>query len=286
MGVLNITPNSFSDGGEFLDLDKLSDQYHKLIQGCDIIDVGAESTAPFNNPIDECEELSRFERYFIPFYRKLDSPPKQLSVDSYHPNVFKEIYSKIRVIHPDQNIIWNDVSGALDKSALALLTELADVDYVLSHTEAPERSETSNHMDYLSKARGMELVELLANFFSSSIEKLTQEGISAQRVILDPCFGFSKSREQNHDLINGLPNLIEKFSSEQRWLCGISRKSFLRLLDLPRNDPKLICQTEILQSILLTRWQKRLPEKTDLTVRIHNENLPKMLMADLFGQEY
>lgn len=195
MGVMNITPDSFSDGGEF-DLSRLSFPV-------DAWDIGAESTAPMNAAISADEEWKRIEPH-LPSLLKIPL----LSLDTYHPeNIF-------RMAALRKDLIWNDVSGKFDQHVENFLSLDSTFQYVLCHNHAPTRELTGRHMDYV---------------LGTSLETLTAFFLKYKhpRVIFDPCLGFSKSFEENWMIMDNMGEL-QKRVAHKRWLVGFSRKSFLR----------------------------------------------------------
>jgi dihydropteroate synthase len=206
MGVMNITPDSFSDGGEY-DLSRLS-------LPVDAWDVGAESTAPMNASISAEEEWKRFE----PHLDVLMKVP-MLSVDTYHPET---IY---RFANLRNNLIWNDISGKFDEHVENFLSLDKSFHYVFCHNLAPTRELSGRHMDYVT---GTSLNSLVDYF----------RGFRHPRVIHDPCLGFSKTFEENWMILENFGELQRRVGHD-RWLVGFSRKSFLRKkfgLDMSQRD--------------------------------------------------
>lgn len=207
MGVMNVTPNSFSDGGELPSVDeflKRLDSFGPI----DAIDIGAESTAPMNEAIGFEEEWERLQ-VFLPLLRSLSC---SISIDTYHPEtIFKAVRwwrdNKLRV-----PLIWNDVSGKFDETVEDFLKEDSLFWYVFCHNLAPGRELTSKHMDYVSE--GLNLRE----YFHPYCRK---------NVIFDPCLGFSKTYEQNWWILENFGE-IQRDLDHDEWLIGFSRKSFLR----------------------------------------------------------
>lgn len=220
MGVMNITPDSFSDGGEF-DLSRLA-------LPVDAWDVGAESTAPKNRPITPDEEWSRLSPH-LPALLKVPL----LSLDTYHPETI------FRMAGLRNNLIWNDVSGKFDKNVEEFLALDSSFHYVLCHNLAPSRELTGRHMDF---ATGTSLDSLAAFFLK----------YKHPRVIFDPCLGFSKTYEENWMIMDNMGEL-QKRVKHQRWLVGFSRKSFLRKkfgLELTQRDELDQLHVQLLSEVL------------------------------------
>ena len=201
---MNITPNSFSDGGEVTQANfetRLS-----AFKDCDAVDIGAESTAPMNASLAWEEEWERL----LPIMPKLKAYPKILSFDTYHPETMEEILKYYHDHHFTHSLIWNDVSGKFDGFVHDFLSLSENFHYVFCHNLAPSRELTGKHMEYVEPHLNLE------QYFS---------GKQHPQVIFDPCLGFAKSHEQNWWI---LEHLDEWLHFHHRWLIGFSRKSFLR----------------------------------------------------------
>jgi len=270
LGVCNLTPDSFSDGGNLVQVSDVSSLLNSFKNsGFKAIDLGAESTAPFNAPVDAQEEKRRFEA-LLPWESL--TADFEISIDTYRGDTFSELYWRIKEILPKAHLIWNDVSGKLDDELWETLERCPEADYVFCHNLAPTRAQTSSHMDFLWE--GEDICEQLIHYFQNAKSEFYQRQMLS-RLILDPCFGFSKTREQNHFLLKNFANLVQA-CQHGRFLLGISRKSFLRFSDLPRRDPKLILETEFMQSLFLGKILKEL-EATELYLRIHDAVLGKSI---------
>ncbi|MFY7992851.1 MAG: dihydropteroate synthase [Bacteriovoracaceae bacterium] len=220
MGVINITPNSFSDGDDQLSLSKLTQKIQDF-GPVECVDIGAESTAPKSLPIDAETEWLRFQEWGLPLIEKI-SPQTLISIDTYHPETIFKLARQLK----DRPFIWNDVSGQLDTEVESFLLARPNVYYVLSHNLAPTRSKASSHMDFVSTAAPEEFFWDMVSFFGPKIKRLREINVYS-RVILDPCFGFSKTVEQNLYLMKNFAHLVREVNHPS-WLVGISRKSFLR----------------------------------------------------------
>ncbi len=255
MGVINITPDSFSDGGEFNTSDRFLEQANHFINNhADILDIGAESSAPMNQAISCDEEILRFKEIVLPVISQIKEEVN-LSIDTYKLETIKFLLNQegFQRFYNANKLIWNDVSGKID-DANDLLKNYPELSYVHCHNLVPKRSQTLEHMDNLCEDLDLE------TYFKSS------------QHILDPCFGFSKKREQNYEIWKMLPDLISKFHKNS-WMIGISRKSFLRFLDLDKGHPVLIAQTDIIQSIMLKELiisLSKLPGEFNLIFRMHD----------------
>lgn len=231
MGVINITPDSFSDGGIHFNRDNLLStinlfQQHKSI----IFDFGFESTAPMNSSISLFEEKSRFS-FFIEAVKTSNLKNEWVSFDTYKIENFKFFFNETLKLFPQTKIIMNDVSGVLDEELFELFTEykhFANFFYVFSSTNIPNRNFTNNHMDFISDKNIFDQTyEQIKKFLLFSRQFPEMQG----RFFLDPAFGFSKSYIQNWDLIERLNELIDKIENEFTsfpWILGLSKKSFLK----------------------------------------------------------
>ncbi len=213
MGVINVTPNSFSDGGELLSLASVEKRIRDF-GPIECLDIGAESTAPMNDAIHPDEEWERLEPY-ITILKALNIP---ISIDTYHPQTIGRIAGIWTTEKISCPLIWNDVSGKFDDAVKSFLRLSDNFYYVFCHNLAPIRELTGKHMDYVSNAEGDEYLNELAQYFRPYIH---------QRVIFDPAFGFSKNYDQNWTLLNRFSELQQK-TGHDNWLLGFSRKSFLR----------------------------------------------------------
>ena len=210
MGVMNITPNSFSDGGELNTPAKIQEKI-QAFSSFEAIDIGAESTAPMNASISWKEEWARLH----PYLHLFKNFPGTLSFDTYHPETMEEVL-KFYLDHGfTQDLIWNDVSGKFDHFAREFISIAPHFYYVYCHNLAPSRELSGRHMDYIDSNLSL---ETLKDFFSPF--KLPQ-------VIFDPCLGFSKTYEQNWMILENFGEL-QKLVGHEQWLLGFSRKSFLK----------------------------------------------------------
>jgi dihydropteroate synthase len=208
MGVMNITPNSFSDGRELDSSEKILARLTQFGE-VDALDVGAESTAPMNESISTDEEWQRLET-ILPYLKYTNCP---LSLDTYHV----ETIFKLAHIWKGP-LIWNDVSGKFDQAVLDFLKLDKNYRYVFCHNLAPTRELSAKHMNYLSEAQDQAFLNELALFFAPYVR---------EQVLLDPCLGFSKTYEQNWYVLEHFEKL-QQMLPQSSWLLGFSRKSFLK----------------------------------------------------------
>lgn len=251
MGVMNITPNSFSDGGELSSIDSLLNRLEYLNQ-FEAIDIGAESTAPMNVSISWTQEWERLER-LLPCLSRIKT---SLSLDTYHPETifkFLEFWKG--------PLIWNDISGKFDEDVKKFLNLKPEHRYVYCHNLSPTRELCVSHMDYLSKASGIEFLNELSDYFNK---------VDHAQVIFDPCLGFSKSYDQNWFILDNFEKLIEKCLSSY-WLIGFSRKSFLRKkYNLTLNDRDDLDQVHVDECLKL---KNRCHGHGNIWIRTHRPEL-------------
>ncbi|MDQ6967638.1 MAG: dihydropteroate synthase [Mariprofundaceae bacterium] len=212
MGVLNCTPDSFSDGGKFIDVDRAVQ--HGLAMwnaGAKIIDVGGESTRPGAKPIAEREELQRV----MPVIKALVAKGCKVSIDTRHAMVMKQaVQAGACMINDVSALLFDDKS--LDVAVQATLD--AEVDVCLMHMQGtPETMQQApKYHDVLSEVEA---------FFEKCLERCLCAGIPESALLLDPGIGFGKSVEDNLVLIANIGVLKERFGLPI--LLGVSRKSFI-----------------------------------------------------------
>jgi dihydropteroate synthase len=220
MGIINATPDSFSDGGKYLDHSRAMDRIHIMLKnGADIIDVGGESTRPGANPVSEEEELDRV----IPLLEKAIPTfgDAIFSVDTTKHGVAK------KALEAGAQIV-NDVSGLQKEPRLADLCAEYDATYVLMHSQGDPKTMQDNP-DYDN------VVEDLSSFFEQKILEAKKKGV--HHIILDPGIGFGKTLEHNLKLIAHLDK-FKKFGFPI--LVGASRKSMIgSILDNRPTDERI-----------------------------------------------
>lgn len=214
MGVINVTPNSFSGLGENLSSEEISKRIRSF-GPIDMLDVGAESTASMNQAITSHEELQRLVD-IIPLLKRITVP---LSLDTYHYETMMS-FAQIWLDHGmNLPLIWNDVSGKWDQHVSDFLSLNQNFSYVFCHNLAPTRELSGKHMEVeFSSRTGDDYLEELASYLKP---------YARERVVLDPALGFSKTYEQNWYVLENFGKL-QKMVGHTDWLLGYSRKSFLR----------------------------------------------------------
>ncbi len=216
-----MTPNSFSDRGKFLNEDSARIQLQNFLARNNLIlDVGFESTAPMNSAITQVEEWSRFES-FLNLSKDFSFEGKKISFDTYKSDNFIRMARAFKGAHPGVKLIWNDVSGVLDESLWNALSQI-DCLYIYSSTHIPSRDLVLNHMSFLNKA---DVTEATIKNFQRATDAFKKRGWE-DRLIVDPGFGFSKTYEQNWQLIHSFQEVLDH--TDCPMLIGLSKKSFLR----------------------------------------------------------
>lgn len=216
MGVINVTPDSFSDGGKFFNRDQALSQAEKLIaEGADILDIGGESTRPGAMAVSADEEINRV----LPVIEALRNCGVPLSVDTRHAATMRE------AIAAGAGMI-NDVTALRgDKNSKAVIAENT-VPVCLMHMKGEPRTMQDNpHYD--------DVVAEVKEFFATNIAACAAAGIARERIIIDPGIGFGKKLEHNLALLRALHEFT---AGDIPLLIGVSRKRFIdELCDVP--DP-------------------------------------------------
>lgn len=208
MGVLNVTPDSFSDGGQFSSVDRALARAEQMVaEGAGIIDVGGESTRPHAEAVALAEEMARVLPVVEAISQRLDVV---ISVDSSSPALMQEA---VKVgAH-----IWNDVRALSRPNALQTAAML-DIPVVLMHTRGEP---TTMNQLALYQDVAAEVIEELAQRVNAAL----QAGVQSDNLLIDAGFGFAKTTEHNLTLLNALWRLTDHFQLPM--LTGMSRKRFL-----------------------------------------------------------
>ncbi len=254
MGILNITPDSFSDGGRFTSIDEIRGVARKLVgEGVDILDVGGESTRPGAASVPLEEELKRV----VPVIRSLCAATEvALSIDTCKPEV------AAAALGAGAHIV-NDISGLRDERMIEVCAG-SDCGVVVMHMKG-----TPSTMQGLASYD--DVVSEVRDYFEERFNTLTRAGIAPERLVFDPGIGFGKTLEHNLALINGIPEYIVH---QRPILMGLSRKSFIGTL---MNDPDMSRREAATQAFTaLTR------SKGAMIHRVHqvHENLQAVRMLE------
>ncbi|WP_292934415.1 dihydropteroate synthase [Noviherbaspirillum sp.] len=207
MGILNITPDSFSDGGQFHSLDlALSRAEQMIADGVDIIDIGGESSRPGAEPLPLDEELRRV----MPVLYALRDCGKPLSLDTYKPEVMREaIAAGVDMI--------NDINGFRADGALSVVKESDCALCIMHMLRDPTTMQVTPHYDNVT--------EEVTAFLRERVAAMEQTGIDRRRLCIDPGFGFGKTLEHNLALLRDLGRMADEVGVPI--LAGLSRKSMI-----------------------------------------------------------
>lgn len=208
MGIVNVTPDSFWDGGRYYAPEAAVDHALDLIaEGAEIIDIGGESTRPNAQPVSELEELRRVMPVLEGLMGQVAVP---ISIDTRKPEVARA------ALRAGASIV-NDIGAHLQDAAMGRLVTETGAAYVCMHMQGtPETMQLNpTYSDVVSEVE---------QFFSSCLRQLSDCGVAREQIILDPGIGFGKTLEHNLQLLGGLGRFR---GLERPLLVGISRKSFI-----------------------------------------------------------
>lgn len=221
MGVLNVTPDSFSDGGQYVQPGRAVQRAFEIeSQGADILDIGGESTRPGSPGVSLEEELKRV----IPVLEELNGKLRiPISIDTTKVEVAQEAIKKGAEI-------VNDISGLRFDSRIAEMVSETRAGLILMHSRGtPETMQKLDPVD--------DIFEEVIYGLKASVETATRMGVSQGKLIIDPGIGFGKTRQQNLELINGLGRIRDAINLPI--LLGPSRKSFISRT-LETDDPRSV----------------------------------------------
>lgn len=212
IAVLNVTPDSFSDGGT-LNPEAICAKAKALLeQGADILDVGAESTRPGGEPLEHEGEWARLEPVWDDLLKLCRLHKAEISLDSRHPETM------VKALRYGVDIV-NDVSGFNDQ-ALRIMHD-AECRMIVMHSLTIPASKE----DTLPET--VDVCEVIGNWIKEMHERFTHQGIASERLLFDPGIGFGKTRRQNWDLLSR----VSEWRGMHPVVIGHSRKSFLTLFD-------------------------------------------------------
>lgn len=207
MGILNVTPDSFSDGGKYRALPAALEQAARMIDaGADIIDIGAESTRPGSKPVSLEEELDRI----MPVVESLKNCGRPLSVDTYKPEVMAA------VLAAGADMI-NDVAGFRSEASVRAVAGSACGLCVMHMQGLPQTMQTAPaYQDVTGEVTA---------FLAEQVASLTEAGVCRERICVDPGFGFGKTVEHNLTLLKNIGRIRQFLRLPV--LAGLSRKSVI-----------------------------------------------------------
>ncbi|MBS2098576.1 dihydropteroate synthase [Carboxylicivirga linearis] len=231
MGILNITPDSFFDGGQYqLQADILKRCESILLEGVEIIDIGAYSSRPGAENVSGEEELKRLSTA-LTWIRK-EYPNTIISVDTFRASVAEEVVKNFEV-----DIINDIAAGELDNKMFETVARL-NVPYVMMHMKGTPQSMQQN-------PKYNNLIQEISNYFAKKVEQLSYLGVND--IIIDPGFGFGKTLEHNYQLLKELTQL---HLFQLPILVGVSRKSMIyKLLEVEPKDA--LNGTSVLNTVAL-----------------------------------
>lgn len=207
MGILNVTPDSFSDGGSYSSLEfALSHAEQMIADGVDMIDIGGESTRPGIAPVSLEQELQRV----MPVIYALRDCGKPLSIDTYKPEVMREaLIAEVDMI--------NDINGFRAPGAVDVVKDSAAGLCIMHMQGEPQTMQ--------QQPAYADVVDEVSNFLQQRVQVLAAAGVQRQRMCIDPGFGFGKSVEHNFSLLQHTPRLIRELGLPL--LAGMSRKTMI-----------------------------------------------------------
>lgn len=211
MGVINLTPDSFSDGGRWFTRKRACDNVERMIEnGVDLIDIGGESTRPGASQVSEEEEIRRVEKYINVMLIFNSQVP--FSIDTTKPTVAR--------VALDAGVeIVNDISGLRFDPALADVAARHDAGLILMHSRGT--FETMHKQEPVK-----DILKEVSDDWRRGIAEAERRGVRRDRIVLDPGIGFSKTQKQNVELIARLDVLARDFA-DFPLMVGTSRKSFI-----------------------------------------------------------
>ena len=220
MGILNVTPDSFSDGGRYLDANRAIDHAYQMIEdGADIIDIGGESSRPGALPVSTDEELTRVLPVIDALAKGTDA---FISIDTYKPPVAR------KALQAGAHIV-NDITALGDTDMAGVVAGMG-AGLILMHMKGVPR--TMQHSPVYQ-----DLIPEILTFLRNRIDKAQAEGVCPDRIMIDPGIGFGKTAEHNLEILRSL----DAFRSlDKPILIGTSRKAFIgKILNLPNPDDRL-----------------------------------------------
>ena len=257
MGILNITEDSFSDGGNYLNPKNAIEHAKKMMEhGADIIDIGAEATNPKSTPITYEVEIERLK----PVIKEIKKLGAAVSIDT------RNSKTADFALNEGADII-NDVSGLQHDNSMIKVIKNSDCKYILMHSVGEP-----NEMDNLNQYEN--IADDIYDFLKEKTDFLEANGVKKERIIADVGFGFAKDIKQNFELLKR----IKEFNSlGVKTLAGVSRKRFLKSLV---NNP----DNEKLDSITSTASFYLFENKINI-IRVHNVELTRVAL-DLYNSIY
>ncbi|HSK46563.1 MAG TPA: dihydropteroate synthase [Coriobacteriia bacterium] len=258
MGILNVTPDSFSDGGDHEDPAAAVAWGERLVsQGADVLDIGGESTRPGSELVFPAEELSRVR----PVVMRMAHADLPISIDTRHADVARGC------IEVGASIV-NDVSGFLDPEMVGLVAH-SDVGVVVMHMLGEPRT-------MQAKPRYDDVAAEVGGFLLAQAALLEASGVERERIAIDPGIGFGKTLEHNLALLRSLPELS---GHGYPVLVGVSRKRFIGELS-GEEEPKLRLGGSIAAAIEATRLGANIVRVHDVLETVQAMNVANAIRRD------
>jgi dihydropteroate synthase len=260
MGIVNVTPDSFSDGGRYLDHGRAVEHALQLAaEGAEILDIGGESTRPGAAPVEEAEELKRV----LPVIRALRPQTQALiSIDTMKAAVARA------ALEAGADII-NDVTGLRGDPNMPAVAAASQAGVVVMHMTGTPRT-MQQQPEY------QDVVAEVTAFFAERLRTLADQGIAPERIVLDPGFGFGKTLEHNLRLLHSLPAMS---SLGRPLLVGVSRKSMIgQLLGDP--DPAARDWPTVALTSYLRELGARLFRVHEVLPNVHALRMTEAILGD------
>ena len=228
MGILNVTPDSFSDGGKYSDIDDALQQAQRMLaEGVDIIDIGGESTRPGSNSVSAAEQIQRVIPVITAIRQQLPST-LLISIDTTSSAVAKA------ALDVGANII-NDVSAGQDDPAILILAAQTNTPIILMHSRGkPKTMQDNPYYD--------DVVQEVIKVLKQHIQSALKAGVKRKNIVLDPGIGFGKRKQDNLDLLAYLDTIVALGFPV---LLGTSRKRFMGALCNVEEPSELVTATAV-----------------------------------------
>ena len=252
VGVLNLTPDSFYDGGKYNTIDKILKKVEKMVkEGADILDIGAESTRPFSKRISSSLEIKRLLSPLKKIKKNFDIP---ISVDTMKSEVAEVCLS-------EGAEIINDATGLMFDQKIAKVVAKYNAALIINHTpEMPERMQ--------EKPYYINITEEIKSFFHKNIIFSLKAGISKESIVLDPGIGFGKNLSHNIELIK---NIKEFKKLKLPLMYGVSNKTFIGEITKVKNPRKRIIGSIVTANICIRNGVEM--------IRVHNVKETKQMIS-------
>ena len=252
VGVLNLTPDSFYDGGKYNTIDKILKKVEKMVkEGADILDIGAESTRPFSKRISSSLEIKRLLSPLKKIKKNFDIP---ISVDTMKSEVAEVCLS-------EGAEIINDATGLMFDQKIAKVVAKYNAALIINHTpEMPERMQ--------EKPYYINITEEIKSFFHKNIIFSLKAGISKESIVLDPGIGFGKNLTHNIELIK---NIKEFKKLKLPLMYGVSNKTFIGEITKVKNPRKRIIGSIVTANTCIRNGVEM--------IRVHNVKETKQMIS-------